>query len=168
MRPLTRLYGASPGHLIAVLAGGAVSAYAVSRVPTLEVLTAIGLWFAAMLLVHDLVLFPLYAAADNIVAFFRWLWRGSPLVEWVNHVRFPVVWSGLLLLAWFPIIFRLPPTFEQSTARSADPFLWHWLVVTALLFAGSLLAYLIRRRVRQKKSLIVSARNQSAGPARAS
>jgi len=26
------------------------------------------------------------------------------MVPWVNHVRVPVVWSGLLLLAWFPLV----------------------------------------------------------------
>ncbi len=150
MRPLTKLYGAPPGHLIAVLAGGAVSAYAISRVPSLEVLLAIGLWFAGMLLVHDLVLFPIYAAADNVGAFVRSALQRRPPVRWANHVRFPAVWSGLLLLTWFPLVFRISPKFERAAARSDDPFLWHWLLVTAVLFAGSLLVYLIRHRMGRK------------------
>ena len=153
MRPLTKLYGAPPGHLIAVVAGGAVSAYAMSRVPSLEVLAAIGLWFAGMLLVHDLVLFPIYAAADNIGAFFRWAFARTPRVNWVNHVRFPAVWSALLLLAWFPLVLRLSPKFERDAARSENPFLWHWLLVTAVLFCASLLVYGVRRRMTRNRSL---------------
>jgi hypothetical protein len=130
-----------------------MSAYAVSRVPALEVLLEIGLWFVAMLLVHDFVLFPLYAAADNIGAFFRWAFPRTGRVSWVNHVRFPAVWSALLLLAWFPLVLRLSPKFERDAARRDDPFLWHWLLVTAALFCASLLVYVIRRRMARRSAV---------------
>lgn len=138
-----RRYGASPLHLVALAAGGALSGYAVTRVPTTGMLVAIGLWFAGTLLVHDLVLFPLYAAADRVGALLQDR-VGQPRVPWLNHVRIPAILSGLLLLAWFPLVLRLSAGFRVITARSDSPFLGHWLAVTVVLFAGSGLAYLGR------------------------
>ncbi len=141
---ILRWYGATPVHLAALLGGGALSAYAVTRVPSLEDLVAIGVWFVGTLLVHDLVLFPVYAAADNLGAWARRRRPGTPTVPWVNHVRVPAVWSGLLLLAWFPLVLRLSPGYERAAARSDDLFLGRWLLVTAVLFLGSALIYAAR------------------------
>jgi len=151
MRRITDWYGASPLHLVALLAGGAVSAYAVTRVPSLDLLVVIGLWFAGMLVVHDLVLFPIYAAVDNVVAWLRANLGGDGLVPTVNYIRVPAVLSALLLLAWFPLVFRLSPTFERDAARTDDPFLWHWLLTTAVLFIGSAVLYTVRVRAARRK-----------------
>lgn len=141
MNRALRWYGATPLHLLALVGGGAVSAYAVSRVPSLSVLLSIGVWFVGTLLVHDVVLFPVYAAADNVGAWLRRRSDRAPSVPWVNHVRVPVVWSGLLLLAWFPLVLRLSPGYESAAARSDEVFLGNWLLVTAALFLGSALVY---------------------------
>jgi len=145
MRRLLSWYGASPVHLAALVAGGAVSAYAVSRVPSLEVLLQIALWFVGTLLVHDLVLFPVYAAADNVGAWVHRRRSGpGPRVPWVNHVRVPAVLSGLLLLAWFPLILRLSSGFERASGRANDVYLGRWLLVTGVLCAISAALYLAR------------------------
>ncbi len=144
-------YGESPSHLVAVLVGGAISAYAVTRVPSIDVLIAIGLWFGGMLLVHDLVLFPLYAAVDNVAAWVRSLMARPVLVSRVNYVRVPAVLSSLLLLAWFPLVLRLSPTYERDAARSDDAFLRNWLIVTATLFVGSAVLYAKRLRSARRK-----------------
>jgi len=148
---ILRWYGATPLHLIALVGGGALSAYAVTRVPSLKDLVAIGVWFVGTLLVHDLVLFPVYAAADNVGAWARRRRGSTPsTVPWVNHVRVPAVWSGLLLLAWFPLVLRLSSKYEPAAARSDDLFLSRWLLVTAVLFLGSALIYAARLvRVRR-------------------
>jgi len=138
-------YGASPVHLAALLVGGALSAYAVTRVDSLEVLVQVGIWFVGTLLVHDLVLFPVYATADNVGAWVRRRRPGAgPRVPWVNHVRVPVFLSGLLLLAWFPLILRLSSGFERASNRATEPYLGRWLLVTGVLFAGSAALYLVR------------------------
>lgn len=142
-RRLIRWYGASPQHLLALVGGSAVSAYAVSRVSSLQLLAAIGLWFVGTLLVHDLVLFPAYAAADNLGALARGR-RGRPAVPWVNHVRVPLVWSGVLLLAWFPLVLRVPSGYQRASARTGEQFLGSWLAVTAALFLASALVYVVR------------------------
>jgi hypothetical protein len=138
-----RLYGASVADLLALLAGGVVSAYAVTRVSDLNTLTSIAVWFAFMLVAHDLILFPIYAALDNAATRLRQR-SGSLVVPWTNYARVPAVLSGFLLLAWFPLVFRLPSGFAHATARSDDDYLWHWLAITAILFAGSGLLYLRR------------------------
>lgn len=147
---MAQWYGASPLHLVALLGGAAISAYAVTRVPSLNDLVAIGVWFVGTLLVHDLVLFPVYAAADNLGAWVRRRGPGAATVPWVNHVRVPAVWSGLLLLAWFPLVLRLSSKYEPAAGRSDDIFLSRWLLVTAVLFIGSAVIYALRvaRRAR--------------------
>lgn len=153
MTGLWRRYGASPGHLVALVLGGAVSAYAVTRVPSLPALVAIGVWFVAMLLAHDLVLFPVYAALDNAVRRVRGAARsGGRGVPWINHLRVPVVFSGLLLIAWFPLILGLSKGYQGSTGRSIDPFLGRWLLVTVVLFAASGLLYAGRVARRRRAS----------------
>lgn len=144
MRRLVAWYGAGPLHLLALLAGGALSAYAVSRITPVAMLWAIAVWFAGTLIAHDLVLFPFYAAADNAGS---WLQRraarptGAP---WINHVRVPTLLSGVLFLAWFPLILRLAPGYQRVSGRSDDPFLGRWLVLSGVLFAVSALAYVAR------------------------
>jgi hypothetical protein len=136
---------------LSLLVGGVISVYAVSRVSDLNTLASISLWFAFMLVAHDLILFPIYAVADNAAARLRKR-SGSPVVPWTNHARVPAVLSGFLLLAWFPLVFRLPSGFAHVTARNDGVYLWHWLAITAILFAGSGLLYLGRmlaRRYRQ-------------------
>jgi hypothetical protein len=143
MSRMRRLYGASAGHLVALLVGGAISAYAVARVPDLGTLASIALWFGFLLIAHDLLLFPVYAAVDNAAARLRRS-SGAPRVPWTNYVRVPAVLSGTLLIAWFPLILRLPAGFAGAAGRSADPYLWHWLGVTTVLGGGSGLLYLAR------------------------
>ncbi len=153
MRRVLSWYGASPAHLLSLVAGMALSAYAVSRVTALGTLLAIGVWFVGTLIAHDLVLFPIYAATDNASAWLRHrVRRGSaPSVPAVNYLRVPAVLSGLLLIAWFPLVLRLSPGYERVTGRSDDPYLGRWLLVTGVLFAGSALLYAARLlRVRQQ------------------
>lgn len=142
-------YGASPGHLVALVVGGALSAYAVTRVPHLSTLVSIGLWFAFMLVAHDLLLYPVYAAADRAMTRLRE--RTRPRVPWTNYVRVPAVLSGLLLVAWFPLVLRLGSGYVRASGRSADPFLLHWLTISAVLFVGSALLY-VGRVLRSRPS----------------
>jgi hypothetical protein len=93
-------------------------------------------------LVHDLVLLPLYAAADRLLV------RASgPRRTWVGYVRVPAALSLLLLLVWFPLITgQVTTRYTAATALPADRFLQHWLLTTATLFAGSAVLFVGRRR----------------------
>jgi hypothetical protein len=65
-------------------------------------------------------------------------------VPWINYLRVPAALSGMLLLIWFPLIFRLPTRFPATTTLSLDPYLWQWLAVTGVLFLLSATALALR------------------------
>lgn len=145
MRRFTSWYGAHPLHLVVLLASFALAGYAAARFVT-DNPDGIALWFVGAAVAHDLILFPLYAVVD--VALLRG-WRRSaalPVVPWVNYVRVPLLLSGLLLLVWFPLIFRLPAGYSSTTALSTDHYLEHWLGVTAALFVLSAIIFALRLR----------------------
>lgn len=133
-------------RLALLLASFALTAYAAVRLfDTHPVATAF--WFAGSAVVHDLVLFPLYAATDaSLVAVLRrWpVLSGARGVYWINHLRFPVVISGILLIVWTPLIFQLPDIYAGVTGVSTAPYLERWGLVTGVLFALSALWYALR------------------------
>ncbi|MGH4018394.1 MAG: hypothetical protein ACRDT0_03950 [Pseudonocardiaceae bacterium] len=152
MGAVTRWYGASPLHLLALLASFTLTGYAAVRLFAGNP-WGMAYWFLGSVVAHDLVLFPLYALADSsMVAVLRRRRVAEPLgVPWINHLRFPVVISGILLLVWSPIIFRLPPGYQIITGLSTDPYLERWLAVTGVLFAVSAATYAVRlRRARHQ------------------
>ena len=146
MRRLLRWYGANPLHLVTMLGSFALAGYAAAQLLTLDVF-GIAVWFAAAVIGHDLLLMPLYTLADrSAAAVFRHVPPKLPTVQWINYLRVPVVLSGLLLLIWFPLIFRLPTGFQAATTLSLNPYLWHWLGVTGALFLLSATALALRLR----------------------
>lgn len=152
MRRFTALYGAHPLHLLALLASFAVAGYAAVRlVPANPV--GITVWFIGAAVAHDLVLLPLYAIVDT--ALIRaWRRRPSPAlpaVPWINHLRGPLLLSGLLLVVFFPSIFALSDVYERATALPQGRYLENWLGITAALFSLSALTYAVRlRRARSR------------------
>ncbi|GLX01123.1 hypothetical protein [Microtetraspora sp. NBRC 16547] len=147
-------YGADPLHLLVLLACFALAGYAASRVVAAGIWVGFLVWFVGAAIIHDFVIYPLYAVADIAV---RWRpWRGvrpsaalSHPPPWINYLRVPLALSALLLLVWFPLILRLSQDgYRRSVALDTTPFLGRWLLVTGLLFAGSALAYAVRLRRR--------------------
>jgi hypothetical protein len=146
MRRLLRWYGANPLHLLTMLGSFALAGYAAVQLLPLDVF-GIALWFAGAVIGHDLLLMPLYTLADrSAAAVFRHIPPKLPTVQWINYLRVPAVLSGLLLLIWFPLIFRLPASFQAATTLSLNPYLWHWLAVTGALFLLSAAALALRLR----------------------
>jgi outer membrane biosynthesis protein TonB len=151
MRHLLRWYGASPLHLLAMLACFGLAGYAAVRLVSSRPL-AVAAWFLGAVIGHDLLLMPLYSLADrSVAAAFRHRVPELPSVAWINYVRVPAALSGLLLLVWFPLILRLPSPYHASTTLSADPYVWHWLAVTGALFLLSAVAFALRLR-RQSRT----------------
>lgn len=108
------------------------------------------LWFVGAALLHDLVLVPLYAGADRVLA------RGLHAVgrrEWTVYVRVPAALSCLLLLMWFPLVSgQMADRYRSATGLPGDGFLTRWLLITAVLFGGSaaLLALRLRRATKER------------------
>jgi hypothetical protein len=135
-----------PVALLALLASFAVAGYAGVRLLSGNPV-GVGAWFVGSAVVHDLVLFPLYAGVD--AALVTLLRRRPTLatvagVPWLNHLRVPAVVSGVLLLVWSPLILRVPTAYQEASGLSAQPFLPRWLAVTAVLFAISAVTLAVR------------------------
>jgi hypothetical protein len=146
MRRQLRWYGASPLHLLALLACFGLAGYAAARLASSHPV-AVAVWFGGAIIGHDLLLMPLYSLADrSAMAALRHREPHLPATPWINYLRVPTALSGLLLLVWFPLILRLQSPYHASTTLSADPYLWHWLAVTGTLFLLSAIAFALRLR----------------------
>ncbi|MDP5183954.1 hypothetical protein QOZ88_15050 [Blastococcus sp. BMG 814] len=162
MRGFRARYGAHPLHLLALLVSLAVAGYAALKLFPANPI-GIAVWLVGSAVVHDFVLLPLYTVVDRglIRAWRRW--RGPatelPRAPWINFVRVPSAVSGLLLVFFFPLIFRLSPNYTGITGMPIEPYLDRWLLVTAALFGLSALCYAVRLRRAPAPH-----RPQAAGP----
>jgi hypothetical protein len=113
---------------------------------------SIAVWFAAAVIAHDLLLFPIYALADRIL----WAGRlpGRPLgVPVRNYLRIPALGSGLTLLVFLPgIIGQGASTYLAATGQTQEPFLGRWLLLTAAMFTTSAIVYLLRLALSGQRS----------------
>lgn len=149
MRAFFRWYGGNPLHLLAFVATMAVTGYAMLKLLPRNPFGVV-VWFGAAIVAHDLVLLPLYSLADRSVsAVLRHRPLRLPTRTWLNHIRVPAVLSGVLLLTFFPLIAGIPRNFAQITGGPAPSFLGRWLLVTAVLFAGSAVVLAVRIRFRR-------------------
>lgn len=146
-RRFRRTYGGHPLHLLVLLASFALTGYALVHLVGAPLVARMAVWFVAAVLGHDLVLFPLYAAADRSLTGLlpRRRTRRAPRVPVINYVRVPALGAGLLLLLFLPgIIGQGVRTYLNATGQTQQPFLGRWLLLTAALFAVSAVCYAIR------------------------
>jgi hypothetical protein len=143
-----REYGASPLHLLAILATTAVAAYALARVLALVANPGrVVLWLGGSIVAHDLVLFPLYALAGTIAAavLVPGAHRSRLRIAALNHLRAAALLSGLLALVWFPLIAaKAPRTYMRTSGLDVDVYRDRWLIATAVLFGASALLFALR------------------------
>lgn len=139
----------SPFRLLLLACSFALAAYAGIRLLAGDWL-AVALWIVGAALLHDLVLVPLYAAADRAVIHGL---AAAGRRTWTPYARVPAALSALLLLVWFPLISgRTAERYRSATGLSPDGFLTRWLLITAVLFGGSagLLAWRVRRAAKHR------------------
>jgi hypothetical protein len=99
-------------------------------------------WFAGALLLHDLVLFPLYAAADRALAL---LTLPATRVPLVNHVRLPLLGAALTFLVYLPGIVRQgEPVVHGASGLDQGPFLVRWVWLVLAMAAVSALVWAVR------------------------
>ncbi|AEV71685.1 hypothetical protein MycrhN_1059 [Mycolicibacterium rhodesiae NBB3] len=151
MSVFRRVYGSHPLHLLTLVAGFALFGYVIATITPAALWNpntwwqSIAVWFAAAIIAHDLVLFPIYAVADRLL-----LTTGAghgvvSRVPVVNHIRVPMLGSALTFLVFLPgIIKQGAPTFRAATGLTQDVFLGRWLLLTAAMFAVSAVVYAIR------------------------
>ena len=164
MRPVLdrfrTVYGSHPLHLLTLVAGFALFGYVMATIkPTTLWNTntwwqSILVWFAAAIIAHDLVLFPIYSLIDRLlVTGSRLRPRRKAAVSALNYVRIPAMGAGLTLLVFLPgIIQQGAPAYTAATGQTQEPFLDRWLMLTAVMFAVSAVLYGVRlaaaRRVK--------------------
>lgn len=130
-------YGEHPVHLAGFAITFAVAGWAALQIADLRNAFTVLVWFAGAIVLHDLVLYPAYTLADRAL-------QRAPLNP--NVVRIPALLSGLLFLVWFPLILEREPALYRSITGVEPPdYLGRWLLITAGLFAASLLIALLRR-----------------------
>jgi hypothetical protein len=140
MRRIADRYGARPTHLMLVLASFALAGYAGSFLLGDPALLRVLAWFVGAAVVHDLVLFPLYALADRALGRLP-----RPRVPLVNHVRVPLLGAGLTFLVFLPGIVRHgEATHLAATGFDQAPYLGRWLGLVAAMVAVSALVYVVR------------------------
>ncbi|MGW3339083.1 hypothetical protein ACWDCL_16590 [Streptomyces sp. NPDC001009] len=143
-------YGASPLHLLLVLASFALAVYAGIRLLAGDTLGVI-IWFVGAAMVHDLILLPLYSVTDRAA---QRLFHGgrdageTPDRPSVNYLRVPTFVAAVLLLVWWPLIFRQGGRYTADTSLSADGFLTRWLLIAAALYLASATVLLTRTWLR--------------------
>ncbi|MCV7346361.1 hypothetical protein [Mycolicibacterium rhodesiae] len=149
------VYGSHPFHLLTLTAGFALFTYALVTLGPDQLWNpttwwqSIGVWFAAAIIAHDLILFPVYSLVDRVlVAALRR--RPTTIttktrVPLINYVRVPLLGATLTLLVFLPgIIEQGAVNFHAATGLTQDPYLGRWLLLTAALFGASAVAYAIR------------------------
>src|SRR5579862_6951348 len=162
MRWFRRWYGANPLHLLVMLGCVMLNGYAAGRLLEVKPVGVL-IWFGGAVVGHDVILFPLYVIADrSVMAVFRHRPPKLPTVPWINYLRVPVVLSGVLLLIWFPLIFRIPSHFPRTTDLSLNPYQGHWLAVTGVLFLLSAVAYALRLRPGHRERRTAGRRRATA------
>jgi len=135
---LRGLYGSTPLHLLAHLVWAFVAGWAMLELLDVRPLLYVVAWLVGAVVLHDFVLLPFYGLLDRL--------GQVPLGGAVNYVRVPLVISGLLLLAYFPIITgRGEPQFARVSGADYDEsYLARWLLISAGLCLASAVLYGVR------------------------
>ncbi|TWF95442.1 hypothetical protein [Saccharopolyspora dendranthemae] len=147
----TKLYGAGPVHLLAVVGCFALASYSALLVWEEPQVVRMAVWFGAAVVVHDLVLLPVYSLADRALAGSL---RSPPKarVPIVNHVRLPVLAAGLLFLVFFPgVVQQGTATHLAATGQDQQPYLGRWLALSATFVVVSAAIYVIRRVIALRR-----------------
>ena len=136
---MRRLYGSSPLHLLAHLALLPLCAWALLEIAGLPTAARIALWLGAAVILHDLVVLPLYSAGDRAAR--------TALGGAVNYVRVPAGLSLLMLAVFFGTIAqRGERVYRNVSGLEYEGYAARWLVATAALFVASGVVYLVRSR----------------------
>lgn len=102
----------------------------------------IAVWLIACVIVHDLVVMPLYSGADRAL-------RRVMGDATINYVRVPAGLSLLMLVVFWGTIAEAGERAYRATSGLAfDGHATRWLLATAALFAGSGVVYVLRRGSR--------------------
>jgi len=133
-------YGASPLHLLAHLAAFALVGWAMLQLVDIGRFDNVVLWLVGAVLLHDALLWPVYAALDQAAR------RTAPSAL-VNYLRVPVALSALLALVYLPALLGLNEANQARVgAYGSQGALGRWLLATGVLCAISLAVWVVKGR----------------------
>ncbi|WP_431236390.1 hypothetical protein ACQ86B_15215 [Mycolicibacterium aichiense] len=147
------VYGSHPLHLLTLTAGFALFTYVLVTLGPAQLWNpttwwqSIAVWFAAAIVAHDLVLFPVYSLVDRVLV---GAVRHRPAtttsrVPLINYVRVPLMGAALTFVVFLPgIIEQGASNFHAATGLTQAPYLGRWLLLTAALFGASAVVYGVR------------------------
>ena len=156
-------HGSRPLHLIALVASFALTAAAfVGWFQRPRDVAGVLEWLVAAIILHDLVLMPLYTLVDRVTfgLLHRRLVLAHPrvVVNPTPYVRVPAIISALLFAILFPVILGLGSRTELAASGIREHgYLLRWLLLTGGLFAISGAAYtaaLARARARALRARV--------------
>ncbi|WIX83348.1 hypothetical protein QRX50_22600 [Amycolatopsis carbonis] len=144
-------YGDNPLHLLVLIVCFALAGFAATHEVTDRLWPLALIWFLAAVVAHDLILFPVYALLDisstSLLGAVRRHRRSStpPRVPALNYIRIPVLGTALTFLLFLPgIIEQGAVAYQAATGQTQEPYLARWVLVVAVMFAASAVAYVIR------------------------
>ncbi|MEU6205758.1 hypothetical protein ABZ814_19515 [Micromonospora musae] len=152
-------YGAGPRHLLVLLLCFVVTGWVALRVAGEATAGRMLLWFVGAVVLHDLVLFPLYALLDRGLRAAVGVparpsaaapgrneaERATARLALLNHVRVPALGAALLFLVYLPGVLGWgADTYRAATGQERTPFLGRWLVLSGALFLLSAVVWVIR------------------------
>ncbi|MEO6857129.1 MAG: hypothetical protein ABI323_00855 [Solirubrobacteraceae bacterium] len=142
-----RRYGASPLHLLGHLLGFAIAVFALDRIFSGGDVKELVMWYLGFVIAHDLIFVSVYAGLDRLLrgALARLPRPSRTGLPVINHVRAPVLISGLLLIIYLPVISgRSDGQYLALSGHHLTHYLRNWLLITGTLFLGSGLLYALR------------------------
>ncbi len=141
-------YGAQHLHLIAVVSSFGLAGYAFLRIFENPSTGGVLLWLGLAAILHDIVALPLYLTLSHIADLgTRRVMHPRLATLALNHIRVPAALSLLLLIVSFPLVFGVDePYVEATTGLGTDRYLGNWLLIAAVLFLVSGIAYALRMR----------------------
>ena len=151
MSAFRRMYGASPLHLLAVLASLAIAGYGFFMIFKSPAPESTLLFFGLAIIAHDMIAFPLYSTLNAVAG------RGTQAAEprdvaeagvpAINYLRVPFIISTICLVMFFPLVLGLSADrYEASTGLDAGVFLVRWLGICAAAFTVSAVMYALKLR----------------------
>jgi hypothetical protein len=146
VKRLRARYGAGPEHLLATLASFAIAGAAVvGWTERPRDLVSVLIWFGAAIVLHDLVLLPIYSLADRLTL-------GRLPSKAAAYVRVPALVSLLVLAVVFPTVLGFGAHQEHNASGIVEHgYLARFLLLSGILFALSGLAFAVRGRVASKR-----------------
>jgi len=150
-----KAYGASPLHLLAVIASFAIAGYGFFMIFKAPAPESTLLFFGLAIVAHDMIAFPLYSTLNFVAG------RGSRAAEprataavgvpAINYLRIPFILCAISLVMFFPLILGLSADrYLASSGLDIGVFLGRWLGICAVAFTASALLYALKlRRVKR-------------------